>query len=92
MKYGLPHDDVLWLSSILSKKKLSKKELREERKRTRSEDKEEKMRSETWSPEDEERFQKEEGEDEAEEKPRRTLAERLTFKRKGEGDDVETNL
>ena len=31
-------------------------------------------------------------EDEAEEKPRRTLAERLTFKRKGEGDDVETNL
>lgn len=30
--------------------------------------------------------------DEAEEKPRRTLAERLTFKRKGEGDDVETNL
>ena len=31
-------------------------------------------------------------EDEAEEKPRRTLAERLTFKRKGEDDDVETNL
>ena len=31
-------------------------------------------------------------EDEAEEKPRRTLAELLTFKRKGEGDDVETNL
>ena len=31
-------------------------------------------------------------ENEAEEKPRRTLAERLTFKRKGEGDDVETNL
>ena len=31
-------------------------------------------------------------EDEVEEKPRRTLAERLTFKRKGEGDDVETNL
>lgn len=31
-------------------------------------------------------------EDEAEEKPRRTLAERLTFKRKGAGDDVETNL
>lgn len=31
-------------------------------------------------------------EDEAEEKHRRTLAERLTFKRKGEGDDVETNL
>ncbi len=31
-------------------------------------------------------------EDEAEEKPRRTLAERLTFKRKGEGDNVETNL
>ena len=31
-------------------------------------------------------------EDEAEEKPRRTLAERLTFKRKGEGNDVETNL
>ncbi len=31
-------------------------------------------------------------EDEAEEKPRRTLAERLTFKRKREGDDVETNL
>lgn len=31
-------------------------------------------------------------EDEAEGKPRRTLAERLTFKRKGEGDDVETNL
>lgn len=31
-------------------------------------------------------------EDEAEENPRRTLAERLTFKRKGEGDDVETNL
>lgn len=31
-------------------------------------------------------------EDEAEEKPRRTLAERLTFKRKGECDDVETNL
>ena len=29
---------------------------------------------------------------EVEEKPRRTLAERLTFKRKGEGDDVETNL
>lgn len=31
-------------------------------------------------------------EDEAEEKPRRTLAERLTFKRKGEGDNVETDL
>ena len=31
-------------------------------------------------------------EDEAEEKPRRTLAERLTFKKKGEDDDVETNL
>lgn len=31
-------------------------------------------------------------EDEAEEKPRRTLAERLTFKRKGGDDDVETNL
>ena len=31
-------------------------------------------------------------EDEAEEKPRRTLVERLTFKRKGGDDDVETNL
>lgn len=66
-KYGLPHNDVVWLSSVLAAKRLSKSEARKERKQLRDEEREEKKRAEEWTEEDEVKFKEEEEKDSQEE-------------------------